>query len=259
MADFDFRKDSDDERFLVISFHNGKPISATQLSAILKALDSDYRRITGRDLVVARLEIGSTWIWLIDIATEAGGWIKGAAGVAQAVQDLVIFARKLQEGFKCTTTQVPIAQIGAFDDSVDKSITAMAKASEETGSTIRLRKMTTTHNGTETIDVEVTPPQAKEARKRVKGRPKSARPASPMILKSIAHHDDLISTMRSLPQAAGDMESVIRAVVRATVLNGGQYILEQVAVTLEGEGRWDIATIIRQELDGGQRFVQLES
>ena len=259
MADFDFRKDSDDERVLVISFAKGKPISAAQLSAIFKALDSDYRRMTGRDLVVARLEIGSTWIWLIDIATGAGGWIKGTAGVAKGVQDIATFAKKLRDGFKPTKTTDLTAQMSAFDDSVDKSITAMAKASEQTGSTIRLRKTSTTQNGTETIDVEVTPSQAKEARKRVTDRPKPARIAATMTPKAIAHHDDLIGTMRSLPQANGDLESVIRAIVRATVQNGGRNVLEPVVVTLEGEGRWDIANIIRQELDGGQTYIPVKN
>lgn len=259
MADFDLRKDSDDERLLVISFANGKPMSAAQLSAIFKALGSDYRRMTGRDLVVARLEIGSTWIWLIDIAIGAGGWIKDTAGVAKAVQDIATFAKKLREGFKPTKTTVPTAGMGAFDDSVDKSITAMAKASEQTGSIIRLRKTTTTQNGTETIDVEVTPTQAKEARKRVKDRPKQTRPVASTISKAIAQHDDLISTMRSLPQATEDLETVVRAIVRATVLNGGRNILEPVVATLEGEGRSDIANIIRQELDGGQMFVPVEN
>ncbi|WP_286166744.1 hypothetical protein [Ochrobactrum sp. POC9] len=62
MADFDFRKESVDERVLVISFDNGKPMSAAQLAGIFKALDADFMQMTGRDLVVARLELGSTWI-----------------------------------------------------------------------------------------------------------------------------------------------------------------------------------------------------
>lgn len=47
--------------------------------------------------------------------------------------------------------------------------------------------------------------------------------------------------------------------VQATVVNGGRYLLEQVAGTLDGEGRRDIATIIRQELEGGQTFVQVDN
>ncbi|RBO90916.1 hypothetical protein DFR47_11111 [Pseudochrobactrum asaccharolyticum] len=134
----------------------------------------------------------------------------------------------------------------------------MAKASEKTGSTIRLRKTTTTATGTETIDVEVTSHQAKQARTRAKNRPKPAQIVSPPALKVFAHHDELVSRMRALPQASGDLEAGIRVMVQATVVNGGRYLLEQVARTLQSEGRGDIATIIRQELKGGQTFVQVD-
>lgn len=259
MADFDFRKESVDERVLVISFDNGKPMSAAQLAGIFKALDADYKQMTGRDLVVARLELGSTWIWLVDIATGAGGWIKGTAGVAKAAQDLGTFARKLRDGFKSSKASVPLSQTDADHDSVDRSITAMAQASEKTGSTIFLRKTTITATGTETIDIEVTPAQAKEARKRAKNRPKRAQTVSPPTLKAIAHHEELVRRMRALPQASRDLEVGIRVMVQATVVNGGRYLLEQVAGTLDGEGRRDIATIIRQELEGGQTFVQVDN
>lgn len=259
MADFDFRKESEDERVLVISFDNGKPMSASQLAAIFKALDADYMQMTGRDLVVVRLELGSTWIWLVDIATGAGGWIKGAAGVAKAAQDLGTFAKKLRDGFKSSKAPVPLSQKDMVHDSVDRSITAMAKASEKTGSTIRLRKTTTTATGTETIDVEVTPHQAKQARTRAKDRPKPAQIVSPSALKVFAHHDELVSRMRALPQTSGDLEAGIRVMVQATVVNGGRYLLEQVARTLRSEGRGDIATIIRHELKGGQTFVQVDN
>lgn len=107
----------------------------------------------------------------MDIATGAGGWIKGTAGVAKAAQDLGTFAKKLRDGFKSSKAPVPLSQTGAVHDSVDRSITAMAQASEKTGSTIFLRKTTITATGAVTIDIEVTPAQAKEARTRAKTGP----------------------------------------------------------------------------------------
>lgn len=257
MADFDFRKISNDERLLLISFDNGRPMSAAQVAAILKALDADYRGMTGRELVLARLELGSTWIWLSDIASSAGGWIKGTAEVLKATQDLASFAKKLHGGFKPKKKPVPLNPLGVFDDSVDRSITAMAKASEQTHSTIRMRKTTTTDAGTETIEIEVTPKEAKEARIRVKDI-KARRLSAPDVRKSIAQHDELIGTMRSLPQLTGDLEAVVRALVNAAVVNGGASLLGQVASTLEAEGRWDIASVIWQHLGGERGFVRLD-
>lgn len=65
--------------------------------------------------------------------------------------------------------------------------------------------------------------------------------------------------MRALPQITGELEAVVRALVNAAIVNGGAYLLEQVAGTLEAEGRWDIASAIRQHLGGGHGSVRLDN
>ncbi|WP_222285881.1 hypothetical protein [Rhizobium leguminosarum] len=59
-----------------------------------------------------------------------------------------------------------------FDTSVDKSIVAVAKAEEKTNSTTNIKKTIKTAAGTETMEVTVTPAEAKNARKRVREKPK---------------------------------------------------------------------------------------
>lgn len=79
MTDFDFSKETGDERLLVIAFDNQRPMSAAQLATVLRALDSDYKSMTGRDLVLGHMELGSVWIWLMDAAIYGGGTIVAAA------------------------------------------------------------------------------------------------------------------------------------------------------------------------------------
>jgi hypothetical protein len=214
--------------------------------------------MTGRELVLAHLEIGSTWLWLADAASTAASWIKGAAEVAKAAEELGSFTKKLKDGLKPKAVGVLGHELAASDDSVDKSIVAMAKVSTETNSTIRLRKTIKTDIAIETLEIEVTPHEAKAARARVRSKPKKRKAISSSAPGSI-DVNYLAGAMRALPPAIGDIEAIIRVLVQTHMRLGSTYVLEQVATTLEHEGRSDIANIIRQILGGrrGQADVEV--
>ncbi len=256
MVDFDFSRDTDDDRVLLIAFNNEKPISASQVASVLRALDSDYRQMTGRELVLARLEMGSIWIWLVDAAVTAATLIKNGAEVAKAATELGSFAKKLKNGLSAKADPIPGYKVTVADGSVDKSVVAMAKVSEKTQSIIRMKKTLKTEIGVETLEIVVTPAQAKEARERVKSKAKL--PSTTVEQPETLNYNELAGIMRSLPRASGDVESIIHALVRAHIRFGSTYVLEQVAYTLEHEGRSDIATIIRQLLGRGKGQIHIE-
>jgi len=259
MADIEYSKTADDERYLLISFVEGRPMSALQVSNVLRALDNDYRAMTGRELVLAHLEVGSTWFWLVDAAIEAGGWIKGSASVAKATQELGAFAKKLKDGLKPKAKPSLLPQPDERFD-VDKSVTTVAKMAEETNSIIHIQKKIVTANGTETLDITVTPQEAKEARKRIRDKPKPV-PAitheGPRVLAAQKHQ--LLEKLRSLPPATRELEVMIEALVEAHENLGSVDVLRQVADALEVQGRWDIANIIRQYLPRGRDSVHIET
>ncbi|WP_338280286.1 hypothetical protein [Sinorhizobium sp. KGO-5] len=258
MADFDFSRDTNDERLLLIAFNNERPMSAAQVASVLRALDSDYKNMTGRDLVLGHMELGSVWIWLMDAAIYTGGGIIGTAAVAKAVEELAGFAKRLRDGFK-DKQKLPSEEWRIPAPSVDKSLLAIAKASIETRANFRIKHTRESTNARDTIEIEVTPAEASETQKRVKNRPKTGKAVEPPKL--ISTHMDIqtiAQTMRELPPATGDIESVIRALVQAHMLLGSTYVLEQVAATLEFEGRSDIAMIIRQMLGKDKGLVHVE-
>lgn len=259
MADFDFSRDTDDERVLLIAFDNQRPMSAAQVASVLRALDSDYKAMTGRDLVLGHMELGSVWIWLMDVAMYAGGGIIGTAAVAKSVEELAGFAKRLRDGFK-EKQKLPSEDWLIPAPSVDKSLLAIAKASIETHGTFRMKHTRESTNARDTIEIEVTPAEASETQRRVKSRPKkgSAIEAPPKLISRHMDIQTIAQTMRELPPATGDIEAVIRALVQAHILLGSTYVLEQVATTLEFEGRSDIALIIRQLLGKDKGLVQVE-
>jgi len=259
MNDFDFSRNSEDDRLLLIAFDNEEPISAAQVAAVLKALDSDYRKMTGRDLVLARMELGSASLWVVDIAVSTGAALVGTAATAKACEELWVFAKKIRDGLKPKKKAVVLGhEPASLDEAVDKSILAIAKVAVETNSTVKMRKTVTTNAGLETIEVEVTPLEAKEARERMRKRRKTAKTIMDSASQAKEHYE-VARTLRELPPLTGELEAVIRAIVQAHIINGGAYILEQVANTLEGEGRWDIASVIRQNLGGERDAAHVEN
>ena len=259
MADFDFSKNSDDDRLLVLSFDNTRPMTTAQVAEILKALDSDYRRMTHRDLILARMELGSTWIWLTDVALYVGyggAALVGTAAAAKASEELWEFAKKIGNGLKPKKNAVPGHELPPPDEGVDKSVLAILKAADQNHSTVRMRKVTAKAGVYEAIEIEVTSREAKVVRNMVKNRPKAVQPIEPFVASIPTLTENVAKTFRALPAVTAESEDVIRAIVHAHVINGGAFMLQQVAATLEAEGRWDIASIIRQHL-GGHGTIQI--
>ncbi|MBY3217779.1 hypothetical protein HFO21_26065 [Rhizobium laguerreae] len=258
MADFDFSRDTGDERLLLIAFNNTRPMSAAQVASVLRALDRDYKGMTGRDLVLGHMELGSVWVWLMDAAICAGAGLVGTAAAVKAIEDIGTFAKKLKDGFK--DKKLPDENLLLPAPMVDRSVLAIAKVAVDTNGTFRMKHTRETTVARETVEIEITPAQASEARKRVKNRHTKSTvfaPPSPLIAKpeeiqQIAH------TMRGLPPANGDVETVIRALAQAHMMLGSTYVLEQVATTLELEGRYDIATIIRHLIGKDIGHVHVE-
>lgn len=253
MADSDFEKSAEDERFLVVSFDNEKPMTATQVASILRAMDQDYMAINGRHLVVARLELGSTWVWVTEQAVLAGSVIQQTAAVVQSIEALGTFAKRLITTLRPKADLTDLYDENAPDSSVDRTASAIAKGAMDTNSTAHIRKTvkTETKSGTRTeiLDVKINPVQAKQVRTYIRNRPKFELEEAVPRLESGPEFMKLAGIMRALPSATGDLEALVKALVEAHVTHGTTSVLRSVADTLDAEGRSDIAVIIRRDIE----------
>lgn len=246
MADFDFSKNTNDERILVIGFNNERPIRATQLAAVLSALDRDYRSMNGAGLVLGRMELGSNWIWLIDAGVYAG--IGGIAGVV-GYTTLSVFAAGLREGF--TEKKLPDPNRLLKPTSVNRSIKAIGNLSQDSDASVTIRKPEESNAGGTAIEVVISRDQAVRAKDRLNERRATVYKTASPRLHETYQATALADEMRKLPVASADLEAVIRILVQAHLMTGSTYILEQIANTLEAEGRHDVAIIIRSMLGKG--------
>ncbi|MDC9835540.1 hypothetical protein [Rhizobium binxianense] len=255
MAGFDFSRNTEDDRLLMIAFTGERPINAAQTAELLRALNMDYRGMTGRDLVLAHYEVGSTWVWVTEaifIAGVALSLVKSAGDVASAVNDISEFAKKIREGLKPRSHLPAIEPAGSGD--VDRTLLAIANAAIENDTPVKLRKIT--HEGA--IEIEIAVSEAKFVRQRVKDKKKKKKSKTDTLYRAV-DIARIAEPLRSLPAASGEMEALIAALVNAHVAYGSVSILRSVAEQLENEGRYDIAEIIRRDLGRRGGTVTVET
>ncbi|MBB3978053.1 hypothetical protein GGQ64_003267 [Rhizobium azooxidifex] len=250
MADFDFSRNTEDARVLTIAFTGEKPLGAAEVATVLHALDTDYRTLNGRGLVLGRLEIGSTWFSLYDALAAVGGVAGSIAEIAKAIDDITSFGVKLANALK----PKPSAAVEKGIADVARSVKEMAKVSRKTNSGIKVRKTLTTDGSVETLDIDITPVEAIVASKVASQKLKAATRTKDTLE---VYHGNLLGAVRQISGPTID-PSLISALVRALMINGGVSSAQMVASTLEGEGRGDVAAAIRQEIDKGRGQVTIQ-
>ncbi|TAV72616.1 hypothetical protein [Rhizobium leguminosarum] len=251
MADFDFSRDTEDARVLTIAFTGEKPLGAAEVATVLRALDTDYRALNGRGLVLGRLEIGSTWFSLYDALVAVGGVAGSIAEIAKAIDDISSFGVKLANALKPKPPAA--AETGIAD--VARSVKEMAKVSRKTKSGIKVRKTLTTNGSVETLDIDITPVEAIAASKVASQKLKATTRTTKDTLE--AYHGELLGAVRQISGSTID-PSLISALVRALMIYGGVSSVQMVASALESEGRGDVAAAIRQEIDKGRGQVTIQ-
>lgn len=252
MADFDFRKNSTDVRVLMIAFTEGAPLEVREFATVLRALDSDYREMTGRGLILGRAEIGSTWAWVYDALAAVGGVAAGAADVAKAIDDITTFGLKLTGAFKPSKSVLQQTHLRE----VEKTVKAVAKVAKKHDSVVQLRKAVSTERGTETIEINITPTEAYIAKQRLDQL--SSRHETVKAL-PVQQNANLLEEIRKLPPVTGDTELVIMTLIKALSPSGNIHALIEVADTLAKEGRWDLAEIIRRHIGDGPGLLRIEN
>lgn len=251
MADFDFSKDSSDPRVLMVAFTQGTPLNARELAEVLRALDSDYRDLTGRGLVLGRMETGSTWMWVYDALVAVGGVTTGVADIAKAIDDITSFGLKLKDAFTPKKSLLPKTAM----KELSRTIKQVAKASKKHKSEVLFKKAVITDQGSETIEIKVTPVEALAARQRLDD--------NAVRYNAIATHhiqrESILEEMRKLPYASNDTELIISTLVRTLGYTGNTNALAQVADVLAREGRSDLAEIIWRQIGRGRGQLTVET
>lgn len=233
----------EDDTLLVV-FSTSTPISAADISDLLRDMSADYRRVTGGTLVLARYETGSSWIYLRDAIAVAGS-ISGAFNdVTLAVQNMRTFVRLLIDGFpNAARPPTPPSQV----EMVAKSVARIAKIAADNGAYVKLEYIKDEKEGLETYTFHMNNQIARGLHK--EGVSHAHSRAAALYGSTTKYVDDQPRTVkRKTAKDASSMEA-IEAVIEALRSRRGASALPDLVHDLEANGRSDIANIVRRHIE----------
>jgi len=244
MPNLEMREDMDR---VVLVIENRQPVPALALSELLAALARDYRKQNrARTLVVSRVEDGSIWITLLDMAQAALPYAKGAAEAAKGGKAVVDFGKSLaslmklkkngQDASKKTQEKTPI-----------RSIEKMVKLAVEANCGVRIRQvgadgssLEVEISNSEALAIQQSAFHAKESEELFAVDRAATISADP---KRIAELVDSIERLRVSDQ--WEDSDVLKIIISTIKRSSDDRLIEDLAIELEKRGFEDTAKIIR--------------
>lgn len=226
---------------------NENPIPADDLGRFFVSLAQDYRKLTGRRLVVTRVVPGTLTAVVIDAVIAAGPYLASAAEVSKAINGMIGLAQSFKERLDNARTGHPRsrAKKSPGEASLDKFLKVVERSGGEGQFEFASKK--------ETIKATVTSGEAIEIRANWALQRAAALP-KPEEVKALPRTGDpgpIVDHFASID--ASDVERVIPVLVEILRNNGLEYQLGTIANELDIRGYGLIAQAIRVEMGRGSR------
>jgi hypothetical protein len=225
----------------VFQFSNEKPIAADDLGRLFISLAQDYRKLTGRRLVVTSVVVGSLRAVLMDAAIAAGPYLANAAEVAKAISSMIGFTTALKDRFNSAHTLVAReGKKSAAEASLDKFL----KVVERSGG----KGQFTFKSGRDEIKVSVTSGEAIKIRKQLAVQ-RAARLPSPEKIAALPFGggtEGIVDHLAAISES--DVERVIPVLVEILRSKGFEGELSAIADELDVRGYGSVAQAVREEM-----------
>jgi hypothetical protein len=231
---------------LVFHFVNERPIDADELGKLFVSLARDYRRLTQRKLVVARVEVGSLTAILMDSAIAAGPYLANAAEVAKAVNGAISFSRALKNLYE--QARNPRAKTTTSRSPGQASLKQFLRVIEKSGGEGQFEYS----SKTEKFKVHVTSGEAREIRERAKAE-QPLEVAGLPALPGAGDTRGIVDRLSSISES--DVAAVIPVLVSTMRSAGLEYLLDMIVNELTAQGHYRIAEAIRTERAKPRRGV----
>lgn len=233
---------------IVIVIENRQPVSALALSELLAAFARDYRKQNrNRTLVVERVENGSIWITLLDMAQAALPYAKGAVEAAKGSKAIIDFGKSLIGLLKLKKNN-PASPEQLQSKAPERSIEKLVKLAVDANCNVRLRQV---ESDGSCLEVEVTRSEA-VAIQESEHFAKEARTHSLPIIDHERYRDakraaeiaDEFERLQiSEESTVNDALQIILGVIKRS---GDVELLRSLAVELERRGYKELAAKIRE-------------
>jgi hypothetical protein len=233
---------------IVLVIENRQPIPALALSELLAALARDYRKQNrARTLVVARVEDGSIWITLLDMAQAASPYAKGAVEAAKGSKAIIDFGKSLAGLLNAKKNhQDPAEQLQS--NAPGRSIEKLVKLAVDANCNVRIRQVEVDGS---CLEVEVTRSEAIEIQEDEHYSKEASTLRHPIVAYEIGFEseraaeiaDEFERLQISENSAVNDALQIILGMIKRS---GDVKLLRSLAVELEGRGYKELAATIRE-------------
>ncbi len=238
---------SDQPTFQVV-IGNERPISAEDIGRLVSELGRDYHRQTGSHLVMTNLELGSTLIDFMDVAAVYTGYASIFLVPVEVTERLKQFYGRLKKQL-VAPVETLVAASSPFNPSTERLLEIAAnsganlKISKGSGSSKQVIELT--H-----VEVERRNKAAKKAKKKTRKAKDSTGQVDavppPLPLASITEQ------LRAQSQGdPGQLHNAVLFITRFLQSNGWAGQLPQLAKSLETNGLWEAARIVRSQIGSG--------
>lgn len=231
---------------IVFQFSNEKPVAADDLGRLFISLAQDYRKLTGRGLVVTSVVMGSLKAVLMDAIIAAGPYLANAAEIAKAINSMIGFTTALKERFNSAHTNVAReGKKSAGAASLDKFL----KVVERSGGKGQFKFK----SGRDEIKVSVTSGEAIKIREQlaVQRAPRLPSPEKIAALPFGGGTEGIIDHLAAISES--DVERIIPVLVEILRSKGLEGELSAIADELDVRGYGIIAQAVRAEMSQSNR------
>lgn len=232
---------------LVFHFVNEKPIPADDLGRFFVSLAQDYRKLTGRRLVVTSVVPGTLTAVVIDAVIAAGPYLANASEVAKAINGMIGLAQALKERLDNARAGHPRGQ--AKKSTGEAALEKFLKVVERSGGEGQFEFA----SKRETIKATVTSGEAIEIKANRALQRAAALPA-PEEFKALPRTGDtgpVVDHFASIGES--DVERVVPVLVEILRSYGVEHQLGEIADELDIRGYSIVAQAIRTEMGKSNR------
>lgn len=232
---------------IVLVIENRQPVPALALSELLAALARDYRKKhRARTLVIARVEDGSIWITLMDMAQTALPYGKGVVEAAKGSKAIIDFGKSLTGLLNAKKNlQGPAEQLQS--NAPERSIEKLVKLAVDANCNVRLRQVEADGS---CLEVEVTRSEASTIQESEHYPKETSTLRHPIIAyergrdaKRAAEIADEFERLRiSEDSSVNDALQIIIGIIKRS---GDVALLRSLAMELEGRGYKELAEKIK--------------
>ena len=233
---------------IVLVIENRQPVPALALSKLLAALARDYRKQNrSRTLVVARVQDGSIWITLLDMAQATLPYAKDIVEAAKGVKAIIDFGKSLAGLLKAKKVDQASAE-KLQPNGPMRSIETLVKFVVDAGCNVRIRligadgsrhEVEVTHS--EAVAIQKSDHYAKEAK--TFDHPIMAPERDLNGKRTAEFADDLERLQVSEKSTDNDALQIILGTIKRS---GDGELLESLAIELDERGYKELAETIRE-------------